>query len=338
MKRLMLVLAVLLFATRLFAENITVVTLNVWSGLTYNGIFHVSEYEDRATREFRYDLLSRGLSSLGPDVIALQEANPLPAYANRIANDLTYDFHYDVRQAGVRIGPVGLPTNLREGDVILADTGFDLTSLRSTQLSGPGAGNLAAFQFGAGSQLTAARIEVADRPVYLFSTRWTPSPQSDRQRLVGMVDDFEAGEIDGEELLDLMAGALEGADRRLEEARKTLVSINEIAGEEPVILMGSFYAPPDSPEIQLLRDAGFVDVWASVGRGSGYTFDSTTNSNITTYDLSPSGPTRERIDYIFIRGNGIAARSAAIVFSRPTYGVHTSSHYGVMAEIRIDAR
>ena len=251
MKRLMLVLAVLLFATRLFAENITVVTLNVWSGLTYNGIFHVSEYEDRATREFRYDLLSRGLSSLGPDVIALQEANPLPAYANRIANDLTYDFHYDVRQAGVRIGPVGLPTNLREGDVILADTGFDLTSLRSTQLSGPGAGNLAAFQFGAGSQLTAARIEVADRPVYLFSTRWTPSPQSDRQRLVGMVDDFEAGEIDGEELLDLMAGALEGADRRLEEARKTLVSINEIAGEEPVILMGSFYAPPDSPEIQL---------------------------------------------------------------------------------------
>jgi len=334
----MLVLAVLVVAASLFAENITVVTFNVWSGLTYDGIFHVREYEDRATREFRYDLLSSGLSSLGPDVVALQEANPLPSYAHRIAEDLAYDVHFDVRQAGVRIGPVGLPTNLREGDVILADTGLNLTPLPSTQLVGPGAGNLAAFQFGAGSQLTAAQIEVADRPVYIFSTRWTPSPQADRQRLVTMVDEFVSGEMDGDELVRMMREALEGSDRRLEEARKTLVSINEIAGEEPVILMGSFYALPDSPEIQMLRDAGFVDVWATVGRGSGYTWDSTSNSNIATYDLSPTGIARERIDYIFVRGNGIAARSAGIVFSRPTYGVHASDHFGLMAEIRIDPR
>jgi endonuclease/exonuclease/phosphatase family metal-dependent hydrolase len=338
MKRLILFLAVLLAVATVFAENITVVTLDVWSGLTYRGLFRVSEYEDRATREFRYDLLVKGLQSLSPDVIALQEANPLPAYASRIAEDMGYDVHSEVRQAGVRIGVVGLPTNLREGSLILADTGLALSGLSSTQLSGPRAGNLAAFQFGAGSELVGAQIDVEDRPVFVFTTRWTPSPYAERDRLVTLVDEFEDGRIEGNELVRLMNDAVSGSERRQEESRRTLVSINEVAGEQPVILMGSFHALPDSEEIRMLRDAGFVDVWQAVGRGSGYTYDSTSNSNIAAYDLAPTGTTRERIDYIFIRGDGIAARSAALVFSRSTYGVHTSDHYGLMAEIRIDPR
>jgi endonuclease/exonuclease/phosphatase family metal-dependent hydrolase len=307
----------------------------VWSGLTYKGIFRVREYEDRAAREFRYDLLSSGLETLEPDIIAVQEANPLPAYVDRLAGDLNYDSIYSVRQAGVRIGPVGLPANLREGSAILASRERSLSQLRSRQLSGGGAGNVAAFQLGAASQLVAAQVEVAGRPVYVFTTRWTPSPHASQSDLRSLVDRYASDDLSGDELLDLIGEAVRGSDRRREEAEKTLVYINELAGQEPVILMGSFHALPDSEEIQLLREAGFVDVWQVAGRGAGATWDPVGNANIRTYDLSPT-ETPERVDYIFIRGADIAARSVRLVFNRSTYGVFPSDHYGLYAELRVD--
>jgi len=335
MRRLTLVLVLFALAGAVSAENITVATVDVWSGLTYRGVFRVREYEDRAAREFRYDLLSEGLLDLAPDIIAIQDANPLPAYVERLGADLGYDTVTAIRQAGVRIGPVGLPTNLREGSALLATRERAVTLLSTRQLSGSGAGNLAAFQLGPASNIIAARLEVADRPVFVFTTRWTPSPHADRDRMRGLVDRYDSGDLSGSEFLDLMGEAVTGGERRLSEAEKTLVFINETAGQAPVILMGSFHALPDSDEIALLRQAGFVDVWAAVGRGAGYTYDPSANTNIRTYDLSSSDDA-ERIDYIFIRGEDIAARSARLIFNRPTYGVYPSDHYGLLAELRID--
>ena len=335
MRRFFLFLAVFAVAGAVCAENISVVTVDVWSGLTYSGIFRVREYEDRAAREFRYDLLSAGLSALAPDIIAIQDANPLPAYVERLSEDLGYDAVSAVRQAGVRIGPVGLPTNLREGSALLATRERTLTQLSTRQLTGGGAGNVAAFQFGAASNIVAAQLQVAGRPVYVFTTRWTPSPHANRDRMRSLVDRYNSGDLSGPDLLDLMGEAVDGGDRRLEEAEKTLVFINETAGRSPVILMGSFHALPDSDEIELLREAGFVDVWRVVGRGAGTTYDPSANTNIRTFGLSSSDEP-ERIDYIFIRGEDIAARSVRLIFNRPTYGVFPSDHYGVYAELRID--
>ena len=336
MKRLALILAAMLASGLVLAENVTVATVNVWSGLTYGGVFTVDSYEDRATRAFRFDLLANGLADLQPHIVALQEANPLPAYAERIAARLDYDALPDVRQAGVRVGAVGLPANLREGEVLLAGRDLALTPVAGRQLSGPGAGNVAAFQLSPASQLVGARVQVEGRSVYLFTTRWTPSPQASRARLVELVDRYQSDDLSGEELTRLMQEAVQGAERRRQEARETVVAINELAGEEPVILMGSLYALPDSEEIAILREAGFVDVWDAVGRGSGYTYDATSNANIIAHDLATYPGEQARYDYIFLRGNGIVARSASVVFSRPTYGVHPSDHFGLVAELRID--
>ena len=337
MKRSTLAVAVLLLAGRLCAEVITVATVNVWSGLDYRGVFAVGEYEDRATRDFRFNLLTRELSTAAPDVIALQEANPLPAYAQQISDALGLTPVWAVRQAGVRIGPVGLPANLREGSVILADASREPVRAGTRQLSGPGAGDSASFQLSGGSHLLAARMTVADRPVYVLTTRWTPSPQADRGRLLELVDAYDGGQLAGAEFAGRVTDAVAGRERRLAEARETLVYANALAGEEPVILLGSFYALPDSPEIALLRDAGFVDVWRSVGRSDGFTRDGRTNANLSAHGLAGADE-RVRYDYIFVRGAGIAPRSARLILDRPTFGVHPSSHYGVLAELRVDPR
>ena len=336
MKRILLLAAVFAAATAAVAETITVATFNVWSGLTYEGILRAGEYEDRATRAFRFDLLAGELADLAPDVVALQEANPLPGYADRLAAELDLDAVHDVRQAGVRVGTVGLPANLREGDVILASRDRALAVTASRQLAGPGAGNVAAFQLSSGSQVLGAKVEAEGRTIHVFSTRWTPSPQADRERLVGLVDEYEAGRLPGEEFSRLVADAVAGAERRREEARETVVFINEHAGEEPVILMGSLHALPDSEEIRVLHEAGFVDVWAAVGDGPGFTWDAATNANIVEHGLAAYPGERARFDYVFVRGDGIVAKSASIILDRPTYGVHASDHYGVLAEIRVD--
>lgn len=335
MRRLILVLSIIVTAVAGYAENISVATVDVWSGLTYRGVLHVREYEDAAAREFRYDLLSTGLAGITPDIIAIQEANPLPMYAEHLAGDLGYDVAFAIRQAGVRIGPVGLPTNLREGNAILAAPERALLQLRAGQLTGGGAGAVAAFQLASASNVVASQVQVAGRPVFVFTTRWTPSPQADRGRLRGLVDEYDAGDITGDELLDLMGAAVAGRRERLREAEKTLIYINETAGQSPVILMGSFHALPDSDEIEVLLEAGFVDVWKAVGRGSGVTYNPQLNTNISRYELSPTDEP-QRIDYIFIRGDDIAARSARLIFNRPTYGVFPSDHYGIYAELRVD--
>lgn len=324
-------------AAGLGAEALSVVSINAWSGLTDGGVFHVREYEDRAEREFRFDLLTTRLAEAAPQIIAVQEANPLPRYGERLAAALSYDLLYHTRQAGVRIGPVGLPTNLREGSVLLASQELSLADPLRTQLTGGGAGNLFAFQLGSASQVFGGRVSVAGRTVYVFTTRWTESPPAGAARLTELVSQYDADELPADAFLDTLREAVEGAEVRLREARRTLTFINEQAGEAPVILMGSFYAAPDSDEIVMLKEAGFLDVFASVGSGTPYTYDSLANTNIQEHELVVSGDSvRRRIDYIFIRGRGISARSARVVFQDPTYGVHLSDHFGVQAELWVE--
>lgn len=337
MKRIVAIAALLLVAFALGAQTVSVVTINAWSGLTEGGVFRVQEYEDSATRAFRFDLLANGLEQLDADIVAVQEANPLPRFVSDLTAALAYDSTHHVRQGGVRIGPVGLPTNLREGAVLLVKSELAMGERLRSQLTGAGAGNVAAFQLRAASQVIGVPVTVGERTVYVFTTRWTPSPAADRGYLSTLVERYDDDQLQAESFIDAIQTAVHGSEVRAQEARRTLTYINQQAGEAPVILMGSFHAAPDSDEIQMLRDAGFVDVFAAVGSGPGYTHDSVRNSNIVTYELvDPQTPVRERVDYIFVRGSGIRPRTARVIFDTPTYGVHLSDHFGIFAELLIE--
>jgi len=60
------------------------------------------------------------LKELSPDIIAVNEANKLPGYARSLSKELDYDQIHHIGLGGLRIGPIGLPVYLREGDVLLA--------------------------------------------------------------------------------------------------------------------------------------------------------------------------------------------------------------------------
>ena len=96
----------------------------------------MGEYEHHPDR--RYELLVSEIRNLDPDILAIQEANPLPYYVERLAADLNYQAIYRVALGGIRFGSFGIPTNMREGQAILVKKPWTITKLGRKRLSGGG--------------------------------------------------------------------------------------------------------------------------------------------------------------------------------------------------------
>lgn len=128
--------------------------------------------------------------------------------------------------------------------------------------------------------------------------------------------------------------------RRLGEARKMLAFIERVAGDRPAILLGDFNALPDSEEIAMLLQAGFVDAFAVAGSDEGITWDEERNANIQlqrrTYpEEIPQDPRNKRIDYVFVRSSGLSVTRAMVVLDRPIEGLYPSDHFGVLVKIAV---
>lgn len=322
------------------AETLTVVTINVWSGLDYRGSLKMGEYEEKGVRERRTRALVAELQALAPDVVALNEANRLPGYARRLARELGFDRVWHVGIGGLRAGPVGLPVNLREGDVILARPELELKRAGRKQLSGGPVGNFFTAHLADATQVVAGRLRVGGRTVYVFCTHWHASAFPTETYRAELQRRRTAGSLDEKGYEKLLAEAVDGREWRLGEAQETLAFVERVAGAEPAILLGDFNALPESEEIALLRAAGFVDAFAAAGSGPGITWDEEGNANIRlqreTYpDEVPQDPPNKRIDYIFLRGAGLEATRAEVVLNRTVEGLYPSDHYGVLAEIEV---
>src|SRR4051812_27383224 len=111
-------------------------TLNLWSGLDYQGKVRCGVYETGSERDARYHHLVKRLRELDADVITVNEANPVSQMMRRLAGDLGYDQVHWRGLSGVRLGPFGLPTNLDEGDGILARRHLGLVPVGRTRLTG----------------------------------------------------------------------------------------------------------------------------------------------------------------------------------------------------------
>lgn len=255
-----------------------VLALNVWSGLDYQGYLWMGTCESARDRERRYRRLLHQLRALGPDVIGLNEANPLPRYARRLARDLGYDEVHHPGLSGVRLGPLRLPANLCEGEALLARRGLGLRDAGRRQLTGGPVHRHWSLNLGNATQVIGARIHGLD----LYCTHWSVA--------VDAADYAKHGDS---------RGTATAAARRRHEAEGTLAFLKP----RPGILLGDLNAPPDAPEVRRLRDAGWTDVPV------GPTWDPARNQHLTC-----GGPA-ERVDYVFL-GPGVKLLRAEVVMDR----------------------
>jgi hypothetical protein len=278
--------------------------------------------------------LARDIAALEPDIVTVGEANPVYDVADRLSESLGLAAVAHMAEGGVRIGPVGLPVNLRLGDVILSPLAAAPELAGRKTLSGGYVGRTFSFQTGETNQILSAKIRIAGRDVYLFHTRWHESPFATREDMGALVDAYRNGELEADVYLDRMRRTVEGAERRLEEARRTVIAVDEIAGDSPVILTGTLNALPGSPELTVLEKAGFTDAFAVAGRGPDETWDPARNELIAREELGGWGPERSaRVDYVLVRGAGIRVEAAEVVLDTPEHEL--SDHFGVLARITI---
>ena len=325
-------------------EDIRILTINVWSGLTYKGFFKMGRHPDDPQK--RYELLVGEIRQLDPHVIAIQEANPLPEYAERLAADLDYRAIYRVALGGIRFGPVGIPVNLREGDAILVKKPLIIEDLGRRRLSGSGiATNWFCFQLGDATQAIVGRVMIRGRPIYVYAAHLHSGPfhgtalKESVERL--------AHEISKEEV----ERARRGAERDVEQRRYELATLMKYIEETlptgmPAILLGDFNTPAESGELDRLLASG---KWADTFRlknphDEGATWDPSQNSNSrqrpgasTPYDLLCAHHERysSRIDFIFV--NEAIPRDHILesrVVMTPVGGLSPSDHYGVFTVLR----
>ena len=335
-----------------------VLDINVWSGLDYIGTLTMGEYESAATRKKRYQALVKQIKELEPDVIGVHEANKIPGYAKRLAADIGCEVFQHVGVGGVRLGPVGLPWNLREGDAILVKKELNPEFIGRQQLSGGYVGKWVTFHFADATQIIGIKITVNHKPLYVYTTHWHAS-LTDAPSIIEMAKDLvKKGNASPEEYQALQTEIKAGADWRLSEAKKTLNFIQDTAGKNPFILMGDFNSESGSREIQALTTQGMIDTFAHVNDSDpGYTWDPATNLNQKAHYLNdaPIDNTSlmdsiqaldrtlpSRIDYIFagprevIYSGQVTVKSSRVAMKKIIHGVHASDHYGIYSELLVN--
>jgi len=336
-------------------NTLTCMTINVWSGLDYIGTFKMGEYESPDIREKRYQALLKELAKYNPDIIAINEANFLPDYVEKLAKDINYDYIYHVGVAGLKIGRYGIPVNLKEGDAILARKGLQLHEVGHKQLSGGGIiTNYFSFHTEDATQVLIGKVIVNAKPVYVAVTHWHASPM-DTPHIRMLLKELQQkyGYTDAE-YQDAIKKLEADNTWRKNESKLMAEYCKAIVPEHaPLIVMGDFNATVDMPEMQYFLQQGFYDTFSQNKIADAYTWNPLKNLNIQKYYTIDTNKKFEslythvskihelepkRIDYVIVNTSISPDRiiNAKVCCDTIYNGIHVSDHFGVYAEIRID--
>jgi len=354
------------------ASRLRVATFNVWSGLDYQGtktaglrsILKFGEYESPERREQRFALLVDQLRALSPDIVFLQEANPTGPYAARLAQTLGYSEIHQVENGGVKLGPIGFPSNLKVGMVILARPSLHIRRHDVWKLSGPAGllGDAVSLHFGEMVTCLVAKIVVNDTPVYLVNVHLAAAASDDESFVAKFRDTPEGRRVPGTEFAELITENRERNRRQQEEARKLVRLIDGLPSDYPVIVAGDFNAEPESQTMQTVLSSGSsFDALSTVNERTSdgpaveaITWDAQANRNVafTGRPFNSAGQALKpraaldsffdsaisrRLDYILLherfRPEDVVA--ASVAFDKQVDGLHASDHYGIVTDIDI---
>ena len=335
------------------STSLRVVTINVWSGLDYRGSIRFGEYEKPERREHRFELLLSQLRKLNPDVVFLQEANPVGEYSSRLADSLGMDEVHEVCNAGIKLGPIGFPTNYKEGIAILARKGLNVRSRPPVKLSGSfGLYGSISINFDEAEFAQPAVIYVGDLPVYLLNVHLSAFPPRDTSIVSQLNQWVVDGEIDSVDAVEAERELDYGSRRRQSEVSELLSELAHLPPEAPVIVAGDFNSVKNSTEMSTLLENGKLnDVRASTPDSNAVTWDPRTDGNIgfstmmvdareleldlqgkmsAVYDRLP-----KTIDYILLNHSFKpgTVRLARVAMDSSVDGLYSSDHFGVLADL-----
>jgi endonuclease/exonuclease/phosphatase family metal-dependent hydrolase len=341
--------------------RLRILTFNVWSGLDYVGFAKFGEYEPASRRETRFAAFLAQAKALNPDVIFIQEANFAGSYARRLAAALGLDEIHQVVNGGIKLGPLGLPSNLKEGNAILAKPGLGLRRHDDWKLSGPFGffGDTLTIHFSEAIFVLAGKIVVGETPIYLVNVHFVSSPPDDEAALGKL-----RGLPDGKALTDAaFARALvqvrERTKRRADEMASLIKDLAALPADTPVIVGGDFNVGEDSAQFRdFLASSKLIDTLDAVRKRTAgdapwpaWSWDPSRNDNIgySSRPVDASGEKLEGYDLMDALSNTIPRRidfillnpvfreedalAASLAINGRQNGVYASDHFGITADV-----
>lgn len=346
------------FSTLLLSQSssLKIITINVWTGLDFQGFFKMGEYESYEKREERFKILLEQLSVIKPDVIFLQEANPVGAYSARLADSLGLDEIHQVCNAGIKFGPIGFPVNLKYGNAILADKKLKLSIFDVWKLGGSFGifGDALTIHFDESNFALVGKILVDNTPVYLINVHLSAAVPADSV-LKNEYETFcKKNSIGETEIKNVYSKWDAGINRRNYELENLNEQLKKLPNDFPFIIGGDFNMAPEIKELKnLITSNNFQDTFERNNSSQIFTWDPLKNENIlystrrvdaagnnlssydllnTVFDLHP-----RRIDYLFLsnqfRKDDIL--SYKIIFDSTENNIHPSDHFGIYSEIKL---
>jgi endonuclease/exonuclease/phosphatase family metal-dependent hydrolase len=283
--------------------RVRVLTYNTLHGLETSGLT-VKAAESKEARQARLDLQFRQLAEVEPDVILLQEVNPLPEMAASYVAalkgfGLRYNAVHQVDACGLRVAPgLAVVPGLNNGLVVLAKSPLRLRKVTGLKLSGGPGGcrDLMGVQLG---ELRYALITAVENPdtgkeFLVVNTHLHSGLERDAHFLRQLAEAQEQGKAQPEEVEKLVAALEQGQRWRLAEVRTLIDEVLKLKARRQslgVILGGDLNFEPDSPEYQELEKMGLRDTLAlATSSGEVHSYDPQQNviAGQATADV-PSG-------------------------------------------------
>ena len=251
-----------------------VLTYNTLHGLEPSGLT-VKASESKEARQARLDLQFRQLSVIQPDVMLLQEVNPLPEMADRYVAamksfGLQYAAVHQVDACGVRLGPgLAVVPGLNNGLAVLAKAPLLLRKVEGLKLSG-GFGrcdDYMGFQTGELRYALIAEVENPNtgRKLLTVSLHLHSGIERNAFFIQKINEAVEQGKVRREDFESIVAAMEQDQNRRLDEIRlllKEIQKLNTRADYLGTLIGGDFNFEPDDPEYRELERAGLRDTYA----------------------------------------------------------------------------
>jgi len=254
--------------------RIKLLTYNTLHGLEPSGMT-VRASESQEVRQARLDLQFRQLSLIQPDVMLLQEVNPLPEMAERYIaamkrSGLDYQSVHQVDACGVRLAPgLAVVPGLNNGLAVLAKAPLRLRKVEGLKLSG-GFGrcdDYMGFQTGELRYALIAEVENpnTERKVLTVSLHLHSGIERNAFFIQKINEAVKAGKARQEDFTEIVDAMEQDQERRLQEIRLLVKEIDTLYAKGAylgVLVGGDFNFEPDDPEYRELELAGLKDTYA----------------------------------------------------------------------------
>ena len=339
------------------AAALKVINYNTWHGLG-SGLLKREELEPEGRKEKRFQEQIKALKQAKPDILFLQEVNPVPKRTKQIAQALGMSSVFQVTNCGISVMGLGLPSNLNMGISILVRPPLEIKKLEGLKLSGLlGACNpLLTFQL---VEFRYALFASAYHPKYgpflLVNTHFHHGVEWS-SLVREQIDTWEKTEVITRSQRAELEGEIEKSNlRRKQELDNLFTRLNEIRKKHknpPFILAGDFNSTISSPiykeiiEIYKLKDsAGNYSpepyTWNPLENEKNHEYTGKFSIDVVpTFDkkeledfFKKYDRRRRRIDYVFVSPNIQVLSHSSFANQQNPEGLIPSDHFGALVLI-----